>query len=132
MMTAISVLRLIAASAGPDRARYRARSRSASLIASGARFPAAATTDRQAGASRTMATASAMKPTASSSVALFWPLPLLGVAPAAPRSRNAATRKQIPTGIARWRIFLGAGGRPASAATTGTFAIVFAGREAAK
>ena len=132
MMTAISVLRLIAASAGPDRARYRARSRSASLMATGLRRPAAATTDRSAGASSTMATVSVMKPTASSSVPLFWPPPLPAVAPAAPSSRNAPTRKQIPIGIARCLVFFGAGGRPASAATTGTFAIVFAGREAAK
>src|ERR1700730_9846739 len=68
MMPAISVLRLIAASAGPDRARYRARSRSASRTAIGLHFPAAATTDRSAGASSTMATVRAMKPTARSSV----------------------------------------------------------------
>ena len=38
----------------------------------------------------------------------------------------------MPTGTARWRVFLGAGGRPASAATIGVLAIALAGREAAK
>jgi len=131
MMTAISVLRLIAASAGPDRARYRARSRSASLIAIGLRLPAAATSERQAGASSTMATASATNPTTSSSMAWFPPLPL-PLAPAAPSRRNAPARKHRPTGIARWRVFFRAGGRPASAAAIGTLAMALAGREAAK
>src|ERR1700733_16311814 len=132
MMTAISVLRLIAASAGPDRARYRARSRSASRIAIGLRLPVAATTDRSAGASSTMATLRAMKPTASSSVWLLLPPPLPDVAPAAPSSRNAPTRKQRPIGIARWRVFLGAGGGAASAAPIGSLPLVFAGRRGAR
>jgi hypothetical protein len=51
-ITAISTPTLIAASAEPERARYRARSRSASRVAIGARRPMRAVSDRKKGASK--------------------------------------------------------------------------------
>ena len=50
----------------------------------------------------------------------------------APSSRNEITRSTIPVGSTRRPAFLSAGGRPDSAATTGTREICRAGLEAAK
>src|SRR6202167_184917 len=132
-MDAISTLRLIAASAGPDRARYRARSRSASRTMTGVQRPSLASTARQAGDSSTTATTSAMNPPAtSSSWAVLFPEALVPTpAPAKPSRKNARARKPRPHGTARWRTGFGAGGCPNSAATTGTRAIARAGRAAA-
>ena len=75
-ITAIRMPSVMAASAEPDLARYRARSRRASRAAIGARRPARASTVRQNGASRITAAISATKPSTSSSAPPL-PLPLL-------------------------------------------------------
>ncbi len=97
--------------------------------------PAAARTAGQAEANTTMATPSARIPRRTSSWACWLPAPLAvagSTAPAAPSRRTAPARKPMPTGTARWWVFFGAGGWPASAATIGVLVIAFAGREAAK
>src|SRR5215467_5750790 len=96
--------------------------------------PTAPRTARQAEASDTIAAPSAMRPRRTSSWA-YWLSAALAVAgstpPAALSRKKAPARSPMPIGTARWRVFFGAGGRPASAATIGVLAIAFAGREAA-
>ncbi len=117
---------LIAASAEPERARYRDRSRSASRTEIGDRLPSMASAARQNGASRITAAMSTTRPRASFGKP---PLPS-ALLPDQPNRMNATTSRTRP-GTAERRTCLGGAGRPDRAVTIGTLVMALAGRHAA-
>src|SRR5437773_266557 len=116
--TARRTTNVIAASAGPDRARLRPRSRSASRTATGARRLATAGTPTTTGASRS----------APRTVATTPPTPVHP--PAEARQPSPTASRTIP-GAAERRDARGEAGRPERAVTTGTRAAARAGRQEA-
>ena len=128
---------LIAPSAAPERARYLARSRSASRMTTGARRAAQASSARQVGAASTTPAQSTTRPTTSARTSVDLS-PVSAAADvacslASPIRKNASDQqRERRSGAAQRRAGRGAGGRPASAATIGTRAIARAGRTAAR
>ena len=119
----------MAASAEPDRARYRTRSRRARRTAIGACRPSRARSTRKKGDSRITATISVTNPRTSSSPPPPPPPPVL--LPVNQKQATATASRMTP-GITERCICLGGAGRPDRAATRGILVIERAGRAAAK
>ncbi len=128
MITARKTANDTAASAAPDRDRYRSRSRRASLAARGARAASRESTSTKNGASSAHATTHAIRPPGTSSrVPPDWP-------PFRPPEANRASRPtppQISPGFNDLAIRCGGCTRPEIAATVGTLLTARPGQAAA-